>query len=35
VPVVGVDTWAIDGIEQAPTAAEAARRALERARANA
>ncbi len=34
-PVVGVDTWAIDGIEQAPTAAEAAQRALAHARANA
>jgi uncharacterized protein (TIGR00725 family) len=35
VPVVGVDTWAIDGIEPAPTASAAAERALEHARANA
>ncbi len=35
IPVVGVDTWAIEGIEQVPTAAMAAERALERARANA
>jgi uncharacterized protein (TIGR00725 family) len=35
VPVVGLDTWAIDGIEPAPTASAAAERALEHARANA
>ena len=32
VPVVGLRTWAIDGIEQAPTPAQAAKRALELAR---
>ncbi len=30
-PVVGVKTWAIDGVEQAATAVEAARRALQHA----
>ena len=35
VPVIGVDTWAIDGIERAATATAAAERALEHARANA
>ena len=35
VPVIGVDTWAIDGIESAPSAIAAAERALQRARANA
>ena len=35
VPVVGLDTWAIDGIEPAPTPSAAAERALEHARANA
>ncbi len=34
-PVVGVDTWAIDGIEHVATAAQAAQRALEHARTNA
>lgn len=32
VPVVGVDTWSIEGIESVASAAEAARRALELAR---
>jgi len=35
VPVIGVGTWAIDGIEPAATATVAAERALEHARANA
>jgi len=35
VPVIGVDTWAIDGIESVPSATAAAERALEHARANA
>ncbi len=28
-PVIGLDTWAIDGIERASSATDAARRALE------
>lgn len=31
-PVVGIGTWAIDGVEATPDAATAARRALERAK---
>ena len=32
VPVVGLDTWEIDGVEQVQSASDAAARALERAR---